>query len=547
MPLQSSATLGTVLDNLGTTLLQTVGRSGDPTRAIDGVFIHDNVDDAEYPKNSLVLGVGMHAAQDVAALLDTLGAQRASALVVRAPAPSGRQVIDAAAAADVMLLELTRGASWTRLVELLRSMLPEGGLGLTDSGTLADMPSGDLFAVANAVSTLLDAPITIEDRSSRVIAFSANQNDTDSSRKQTILGQQVPDRYHNELSERGVFQALNNSDDPVYIEPLTAGDGEYEMPRTALAVRAGDELLGSLWAAVSGPLSAERQRGFQDAAKVVALHILRLRAGADVGRRLRSDLVSTALEGGTEAPDAIGRLDLNGQSVAVMKLGSVDPGPDTAIGRGAAESAHQRERIADALTMHLDALHPRCATALIGDATYAIVPVQSDGDDPETQVKRIAAEFVERTGDRFSLVIGVGTVADDASQLASSRRNADRVTRALIAGGRGQRVASLSDVHMEVLLLELQDRLIAEGESSTGPVERLHAYDLEHRANLTESLRAWLDCFGDIPAAAAKLFIHPNTLRYRLQRIADIGPLDLTDNHARFAAMLQLRIIVRTP
>jgi DNA-binding PucR family transcriptional regulator len=61
--------------------------------------------------------------------------------------------------------------------------------------TLGGLPSGDLFAVANAVAALIDAPVTIEDRSSRVLAFSGRQDEADRSRVETILGRQVPERY----------------------------------------------------------------------------------------------------------------------------------------------------------------------------------------------------------------------------------------------------------------------------------------------------------------------------------------------------------------
>src|SRR5271156_5890966 len=46
---------------------------------------------------------------------------------------------------------------------------------------------------------------------------------------------------------------------------------------------------------------------------------------------------------------------------------------------------------------------------------------------------------------------------------------------------------------------------------------------------LTETLDAYLDCGGAIEACARKLFVHPNTVRYRLRRIADFTGRDPTD------------------
>jgi DNA-binding PucR family transcriptional regulator len=45
---------------------------------------------------------------------------------------------------------------------------------------------------------------------------------------------------------------------------------------------------------------------------------------------------------------------------------------------------------------------------------------------------------------------------------------------------------------------------------------------------LTETLNAFLDCGGAIEACARKLFVHPNTVRYRLKRITDFTGRDPT-------------------
>jgi hypothetical protein len=378
----------------------------------------------------------------------------------------------------------------------------------------------------------------------------------------------VPERYSRLLTERGVFRELYRSDQPVYIEPPSgAGLPDFALPRAAVAVRAGDEVLWSIWAAVREPLTPDRARAMCDAARLVALHLLRIRAGADVSRRLRADLVSTALEGGTGAFEAVRRLGLTDQPVVVLALGVADPA--------------ERARLADGLAMHLSAIHPRCAAALVGDVAYGLIPVVpfraagavtggsgspgaegADGVDGELRAVRIATDYLDRVGDRSRPVIGIGQVAFDAAGLPAARACADRALRVLRAGvgerypgdaagagdgaagdaPAGRRVARMADVHAEVLLMELRDLAAAHGDRPTGPVARLSAYDVEHRTNLVETLRAWLDAFGDVAAASAAMFVHPNTFRYRLRRLAEVSGIDLADPEQRFAAMLQLRV-----
>ncbi|WP_317987138.1 helix-turn-helix domain-containing protein [Streptomyces kanamyceticus] len=537
------ASLRRVLEDLGPTLLDLVRGDPDGADDIGGVVIHDPHDEPVPPPQALVLGVAVHDPTEIVRLLDALGDQGAAGLVVRAPVATDEKVTEAVRRSGVALLGLTRGASWAQLAAMLRSLIAEGDVGKTGRETLGGVPSGDLFALANAIGALLDAPVTIEDRSSRVLAFSGRQDEADSSRVETILGRQVPARFTRILEERGVFQALYRSDLPVYVEPLVQRDtGELSLPRVALAVRAGDEILGSIWAAVHGPLSPERGQALRDAAKLVALHLLRLRAGADVERRLRVDLVGTALEGGPGAAEALGRLGLAEQPGVVLALAVADcPDGDQSAARHARYVA-ERQRLADAFAMHLTAVHPRSAAALVGDVVYGIVPVPADGPDAEERTARVADDFLERVGERQELLVGVGPLARESTALPTSRAGADRALRVLRAGRGNRSVARIADVLVESLLLELTDVIAERGDPPSGPVARLIAYDAAHHTCLVDTLRAWLDTFGDVIAASAAVHVHPNTFRYRLRRLAEVGGLDLTDADARFAAMLQLRL-----
>jgi hypothetical protein len=533
------ASLGRVLDDLGATLLELVHGDPDQPAELGGVVIHDPLDEPVLPRHALVLGVGLQEPSVIAWVLRDLGRQQAAGLVVRSPIAHHETITSAVAESGVALLGLTRGASWDQLAVLLRSLLAEGDVGVAEPETLGGMPSGDLFALANAAAALLDAPVTIEDRSSRVLAFSGRQDEADTARVETVLGRQVPERYSRLLSERGVFRELYRSDQPVYVPPLPITKGEFTLPRVAVAVRAGDEILGSIWAAVRDPLSEERTQALCDAAKLVALHMLRIRAGADVERRLRADLVSTALEGGAGARDALDRLGLADQPVVVLALAVPVAG---SLVREAG-LATERQRLADAFAMHLGAVNPRSAAALVGDVAYGLMPIRADRADGEESAVRIAKDFLDRIGDRVTATIGVGPVVRETARLPHARAGADRALRVLRTGRGSQRVARLADVHVETLLLELRDLIEARGDQPTGPIARLVTYDREHNTNLVETLRAWLDAFGDVIAAAAAVYVHPNTFRYRLRRLAEVGALDLDDPEARFAAMLQLRVV----
>jgi|GEM_PF-1291157 len=66
-------------------------------------------------------------------------------------------------------------------------------------------------------------------------------------------------------------------------------------------------------------------------------------------------------------------------------------------------------------------------------------------------------------------------------------------------------------------------------------------YDREHHSELLKTLFAYLNEFGALEATAAKLFVHRNSLRYRLMRITELTGWDLNDPEHRFHLNLACR------
>ncbi|GAA3197305.1 helix-turn-helix domain-containing protein [Nonomuraea roseoviolacea subsp. carminata] len=533
------ASLRRILEDLGSTVMDVAASPGELDAEVTGVHIYDPLDELLLPEGGLLLAVGVDSAERIRDLLDAAGA--AAGIVVKQPVAVDELVRAKVLETGVAVLGLTRAASWAQVAALLRSLLAED-----DLAEPGEAPPDGLFALANAVCALLDAPVTIEDRSSRVLAYSERQEEADAGRVATVLGRQVPERYTRLLEEGGFFRQLYQSREPVHIELK----GE-QISRVAVAVRSGDEILGSIWAAVREPLTEQRQRALADAAKVVALQLLRQRAGADTGRRLRADLLSTVLAGGQDAAEAAGRLGVASEHLCVLAAqlsdgtepGAGHPGTGHAGGvpTDAARLESDRQRFCDALALHMGAIHPKAAAALVGSVAYAVLPLHPGGQE-ETRAVRVAESFLARVGPRHAANIGVGRPARNLGEVARSRADADRALRVLRARRASGAVAGYTDVHFEALLLQLSDLVKVEEQVPTGPYRRLLAYDAEHGSELVPTLRAYLDAFGDVNAASARVHVHTNTFRYRLKRLIEISGLDLTDPDARLSVMLQIRI-----
>lgn len=522
-------TLGTIVERLGLTLLTTHAGALDRERHTSGVVLFDPTDPPEIPEDAIVLGIGVQGPDAVEALLQRLAEDHAAALVVREPVTVTERITEQVRDGGVVLLGLVRGASWIQIAGILDSRRHDG----IDAMTPAH-DGLDLFEVANALSDLLSAPVTVEDIGSHILAFSADQGDADEARKASVLGQQVPRRYNDRLIERGAFRRLYASNEPIYIGSI--GDGIR--PRSAVRICAGDEVLGSIWAVVDNPLSDQRAAAMREAASTAAIAMLRNRLAADASSRWRAAAVGALIEGGTAAQQAVAKMRHTVTGGCVIAVGVRDETADDAA------TSAELERLAGALRMLLHSEIPDALAAAVDDTVYAVVPADEQRPVDLGQVRRLAGEFSRRAGrDCDRVVVGIGTIAGSVAALDGSRRDADLALRVLRSTPDSpDRVVLAQDVQVQGLLMRLTDLMSREGSTLSGPIAALRTYDERHQSALEETLRAWLDHFGDVGTAATALHVHKNTFRYRLSRVVDLTGVDLTDPEVRFRLMLQFRL-----
>lgn len=531
--------LGQVLERFGLTLLTVEAGTMDRDRRVSGVVLYDQVDPPEVREGSIVLGVGVHGVDQIAELMGVLGAHGACALLVREPIIVTEAIGTIAKEQDIALLSLVRGASWIQVADILTPARHRDGEQIWRSSVTSG-DGLDLFEVANSVSALLGAPVTIEDLSSRILAFSADQGESDEARKASVLGHQVPKVYNDPMINCGVFRRLYASPCPIYIESIAEGC----RPRVVMRICAGDEVLGSIWAVVDDPLDPQRERAMTEAAGVAAIAMLRTRIATDVSRRIRTTTVVSLIEGGAIARQAAAKMrgHVTGGCVLAAGLQTGD------VVDHAGTSA-DLERTASAFLMLLHAEIPAALTAVVDDTVYAVVPTYDGMPVDLRHVRRLAGEFVRRLGrDCDRIAVGVGEPVDDVAELDRSRREADLVLRVLRTAPASppQRVAVAGEVQVQSLLLRLSDLMARDRQTVTGPIAALREYDAQHQSMLEETLRSWLDNFGDVGAAAAALHVHKNTFRYRLGRVVEITSVDLDDPEERFRLMLQFRLAAYT-
>ena len=70
----------------------------------------------------------------------------------------------------------------------------------------------------------------------------------------------------------------------------------------------------------------------------------------------------------------------------------------------------------------------------------------------------------------------------------------------------------------------------------------LTSYDRAHATELLPTLRTYVECGCNQVEAAKSLFVHLNTLKYRLGRIAEIANVDFKDREVLFHIELSFRM-----
>jgi DNA-binding PucR family transcriptional regulator len=221
--------------------------------------------------------------------------------------------------------------------------------------------------------------------------------------------------------------------------------------------------------------------------------------------RMEASVVDAVVRGDT-GPELLSRAAaLNWDTTAPATVVVGTPAP----GRGGVDSRRASQDVRDVATRHGRA----ALTDVHGTWLVAIVSGQLSPTE----------KFLGHLLDAFS--DGPVVIGPTAPSLTAAYHSASEAISGMNA------VAGWSGAPRPVLARELLPERALMGDASA--VAALHTDVMRPLAEagptLTETLDAYLDCGGAIEACARKLFVHPNTVRYRLKRIAEFTGRDPTD------------------
>jgi hypothetical protein len=523
-PATGRVTLQEVLESLGGIVRVLVAPKGLDV-PVDAPVILDLGESTSFGRDCLILAVGIRPeSREARQVVAAAAASGAAAVVVRGADPDSPMAA-ATLDAGIALLSVPRDVPWGHAFTLINAVVTNARPSTDDAGE-SGVPLGDLFALANAVAASVGGAVAIEDPRGKVLAYSTLEGQPiDDIRRQGIFRRQIPDLP----GVREVYRRLWRSEGVIRVDEL---DGLRILPRLAAPVRAGSEILGSLWVVEgAAPFGVADERNLLEAARLAALHLLRARAAEDLERRMRADLLRSVLGGTGSVPLAASRLELTADSECAVMAFEL-PTDDEA------ERELHRGQLVDVILFYCETFNRQAACVLMDNAVYALLPVA--GPAQGERLRPLARSIIETAEGRLRVAprVGIGSVVTLADA-PESRREADRALQVLSSDPTLGPVVAIGDVRPQAILLELRE--VAESTSLfRGPLTALVAEDRKRGGLLLPTLRAYVDAFGDVPLAASRLRVHPNTFRYRLRKA--LAAVDFSDPDRRLVVQLQLRL-----
>jgi len=299
----------------------------------------------------------------------------------------------------------------------------------------------------------------------------------------------------------------------------------------------------------------------------VALERARLDAARTGDRKLAEAIVGMLAAGGEGAAPA--------EIASLMRAAGLPPDGRYVVVALAAEADRRDGRLTspDAgqwgrdLAAELAApLAEGALAAPLGEEVILLIPVLGnavpegavpDGNASEDSASEEAASAAHAFADRIRsvdplvaadrsrirLTAGVSAPARGVTALAGALHEAGSARRlAAIRGEAAVSVLTSDEVASHELLLATVPPSVLRSFRARllGP---LLAYDDRHRAELLPTLREFLACSGSWNACAAKMYVHVNTVRYRIRRIEELTGRDLSclNDQVDFYLALQIR------
>jgi len=446
-------------------------------------------------------------------------------VAVFAKEPSAALVARAVATGTAVVAVDPR-ARWERLYRRVDHVLEHHGDAENDSGT-------DLFGLAQSLAERIHGMVSIEDEQSHVLAYSASNDEADELRRLSILGRAGPPEHLKWIAQRGIFDVLRAGNEVVRV----AERPELGLrPRLAIGIhqpaRRAPSFAGAIWIQQgTRPLADDAEEMLRGAAVLAARIISRLAAKPST-HTLRAQQLLGLTDGESVDVAAIAR-----------ELGVAADGQAALVAFDSSEGHNpgRQDRLAKVLALSASAFRADAQVGSRGSRVYVLFPQSTKRSPLQSWIRGTIGGLHTELGLQLRAVVAAPLAG--LAGLPTVRTEVDRVLDSVERHPDSfPTVTSLAEAQTTVLLDEIVTLIGADERLVDPRVRELQARD----SVLVQTLRVYLDEFGDVSAAARKLHVHPNTVRYRVRRIETMLTMSLADPDVRLLLSLGLRAVARS-
>jgi PucR family transcriptional regulator, purine catabolism regulatory protein len=399
--------------------------------------------------------------------------------------------------------------------------------------------------ICATLAELLESAVVIEDASFHLLAHAGGAGDPH--RKETIQRQGTPQRVLFDPQIQRMLREVEAKRGPVKVQAFPHVGMSRE--RLLAPILAANQVLGYISVLDHPPHNEELAfMAVEQAALVLALAIAKERELSEVEGRVRGEFLEDLLHG-TYGDEAAAQrrarhlgYPLHGSHI-VMRV-DIDDFSGYNRTRQISEDAIQALK-REFLRRVTGVVRSGYARALVqgrSDSVVSLLPVGTEPGDYQARGHALGLQIRQAIADwkpGFTVSVGFSGPAEAPAGVAAAQREVVSVMDSLARFKRWGQVVAVPELGLTGLLAAVTDeRLVDYSRRHLGP---LVEHDTARKGSLVPTLRAYLET-GEQQEAAKRLRVHPNTLRYRLDRIREISGVDLEDPETRLNMAVALRV-----
>ena len=397
------------------------------------------------------------------------------------------------------------------------------------------LEGGGLQAICRKLSKLTGYPIVILNSNNNIVAYSAERKEI-----YNVI---------NHLRLMKEFENYKESRSP------TTRIFEYQGERTVVTpIVIEKKIYGFLIMLGHDATTKELNiKALEQGAIVAALEFLKEKNVQEIKKRLMKDLINDLLEGNTSNPDLLRERahyfgwDLeSGMQVVVI---DIEQPKNKSSREGTGSLSGFKNCFLDVIKITVKKVDPR---AIVTDKSGRIVVLVNIPEECKKSLntlysytKEVASDIQQEIASNLEDVninLGIGRYYENVEGISKSYKEA---LEAVYLGKKilgSNKVIHFDDLGVYKILLDMHDKNQLQ-EFALNYLGPLIEYDKKWGTDLITTLEAYIKNDKKICKTADELFVHRNTVRYRIERINDILGVDLEDGDMLFNIYFSLKAL----